>query len=89
MSGVASILTEWRVFSAFVVISTLAYCGASAPLLKESPRWLLISGNPEKAREVLTSMAKENRQDIPEDGLPPLVRLLYIYFQSAAFSCSK
>mmetsp|Transcript_31576 Transcript_31576/g.79276 ORF Transcript_31576/g.79276 Transcript_31576/m.79276 type:complete len:399 (-) Transcript_31576:107-1303(-) len=72
MSGVASILTEWRVFSAFVVISTLAYCGASAPLLKESPRWLLISGNPEKAREVLTSMAKENRQDIPEDGLPPL-----------------
>lgn len=74
MSGVASIMTEWRDFSTFIVISTLIYCAGSAPFLKESPRWLLISGKTEKALEMLTGLAQENKQFIPEDGLPPLVR---------------
>lgn len=74
MSGAASIMTEWRDFSTFVVISTLVYCAASAPFLKESPRWLLISGQTEKALEMLTGLAKGNTQSIPAGGLPPLVR---------------
>ena len=43
-------------------------------MLKESPRWLLISGKPDKALQVLTSMARENGQNIPDEGLPPLKR---------------
>lgn len=74
MSGVAAIMTEWRDLSTFIVISTLLYCAGSAPFLKESPRWLLISGKTEKALEMLTGLAKENEKIIPEDGLPPLVR---------------
>lgn len=74
MSGVAAAVTEWRAYTLFIVLSTAAYCGFTAPMLKESPRWLLISGKPDKALQVLTSMARENGQNIPDEGLPPLKR---------------
>jgi len=72
MSGVAAVMTKWRHFSIFIVVFTAIYCVVSAPLLKESPRWLLISGKPEKALEMLTGLAKGNKMTIPAGGLPPL-----------------
>lgn len=75
MSLVAMGITEWRAYTTFVVVSTALYCVVSAPLLNESPKWLLIAGKPEKALEVLTALAKGNGQIIPPRGLPRLKRL--------------
>ena len=72
MSGVAAVMTEWRDLSTFIVVSTFLYCAGSAPFLKESPRWLLISGKTEKALEMLSGLAKGKKQNIPPGGLPPL-----------------
>ena len=44
MSCVAMGITEWRAYTIFVVVSVALYCVVSAPLLKESPKWLLIAG---------------------------------------------
>jgi len=41
--------------------------------VKESPRWLLITGEAEKAHAILTAYAKANDKRIPPEGLPPLV----------------
>ena len=78
MSGVAAIMTEWRDFTTFIVISTLIYCAGSAPFLKESPRWLLISGRTDKALKMLTGLAEGNKRSIPQDGLPALVRKRFV-----------
>lgn len=85
MSGIASVMTEWRDYSTFVVVTVIVYCLVTAPLLKESPRWLLISGKPEKALEMLTGLAKGNKQTIPEGGLPPLVR----HYLKNTYSCTN
>ena len=74
MSCVAMGITEWRAYTIFVVVSVALYCVVSAPLLKESPKWLLIAGKSDKALEVLTALAKGNGQDIPLQGLPRLKR---------------
>ena len=73
MSGVAAIVTEWRTLTFFFVFLTGMYAIFSSPLVKESPRWLLISGEVEKAHAILTTYAKVNDKTIPPEGLPPLV----------------
>jgi len=74
MSLIAMGITEWRAYTVFVIVSVALYCVVSAPLLNESPKWLLIAGKPEKALEVLTALAKGNGQVIPPRGLPRLKR---------------
>jgi MFS family permease len=73
MSGVAAIVTEWRTLTFFFVFLTGMYAIFSSPLVKESPRWLLITGEAEKAHAILTAYAKANDKRIPPEGLPPLV----------------
>jgi len=51
-----------------VVLSALIYCVVSAPFLQESPRWLLASGKPEKAMEMLAGLAKGNGRTLPAEG---------------------
>ena len=76
MSGVAAIMTEWRTLTFFFVFLTGMYAIFSSPLVKESPRWLLISGEVEKAHAILTTYAKVNDKTLPPEGLPPLVSIL-------------
>ena len=55
----------WRIYLAITSIPLIIFCVLSVFVLEESPRYLVHTGNSEKAFKILEKIAKSNKKELP------------------------
>ncbi|XP_075290069.1 putative solute carrier family 22 member 31 isoform X2 [Opisthocomus hoazin] len=70
LPGLAVLCRDWRVLQGAVtmILALLAACWWSPVLLLESPRWLLATRQPERARKTLQALAEDSGHGSDDDS---------------------